>query len=168
MCGALSEKNDPAYELEFALMLIRGVAVGLPRERLAYHICRGNWTRNESAALTGDYQPLLPLLSELPVQTVFLEFCTSRAGQLEILRELPHKFRVGVGVVNQKHSEVESTREILARAEAAVRLLGAERVLLTPDCGFATFADSPISAAAVAEAKLSAIAEAARILKQPA
>jgi 5-methyltetrahydropteroyltriglutamate--homocysteine methyltransferase len=165
MCGALSEKNDPTHELEFALSLIRGVVNGLPAERLAYHVCRGNWTRNESAALAGDYHPLLPVLSELPVGTVFLEFCTSRAGSMEILREIPTRLRVGVGVVNQKDAGVESVSEILARAEEAIRFLGAERVLLTPDCGFATFADNPITASTIAEAKLASIAEAARILK---
>ena len=54
----------------------------------------------------------------------------------------------------------------MAKAEAAVRLFGPERVLLTPDCGFATFADSPVSSAAVAEAKLGAIVRAARTLRQ--
>jgi 5-methyltetrahydropteroyltriglutamate--homocysteine methyltransferase len=37
-------------------------------------------------------------------------------------------------------------------------------VLLTPDCGFATFADSPVASARVAEDKLRAIARAAAIL----
>jgi 5-methyltetrahydropteroyltriglutamate--homocysteine methyltransferase len=37
-------------------------------------------------------------------------------------------------------------------------------VLLTPDCGFATFADSPVASARVAEDKLGAIARAAAIL----
>jgi methionine synthase II (cobalamin-independent) len=55
---------------------------------------------------------------------------------------------------------------LVIRAENAIRLFRPERVLLTPDCGFATFADNPISSATVAEAKLSVIAEAARILRQ--
>ena len=42
----------------------------------------------------------------------------------------------------------------------AVDLFGAERVLLTPDCGFATFADNPVASARVAEAKLKSIVEA--------
>ena len=50
--------------------------------------------------------------------------------------------------------------------EAAVRLFGPDRVLLNPDCGFATFADSPVSSAAVAEAKLGAIAQAARVMRE--
>jgi 5-methyltetrahydropteroyltriglutamate--homocysteine methyltransferase len=71
-----------------------------------------------------------------------------------------------VGVVNQKHDRVESAEEIVARGRRAVALFGAERVLLTPDCGFATFADNPLASAQVAEQKLRAITRAAEILRR--
>jgi len=45
-------------------------------------------------------------------------------------------------------------------------VFGAERVLLTPDCGFATFADSPLASPAVAETKLAAIARAVEVLRR--
>ena len=54
----------------------------------------------------------------------------------------------------------------MRRARRAVEVFGAERVLLTPDCGFATFADSPVASAAVAEAKLGAMVRAAKILRR--
>ena len=73
---------------------------------------------------------------------------------------LPHRRR-------RRQSEARAGRdaeEIVARARRAVELFGADRVLLTPDCGFATFADSPVASARVAEDKLRAIARAAAIL----
>jgi len=166
MCGALSEKGDAAAELDFARGLVDRVVAGLPRARLGLHICRGNWTRNEEAALAGDYRPLVPLLASLDVGTLFLELCTPRAGELEVLAGLPPDVRVGVGVVNQKHERVETVDEIVACARRAVKLFGADRVLLTPDCGFATFADNPLSSASVAQGKLEAIVKAAEVLRQ--
>jgi 5-methyltetrahydropteroyltriglutamate--homocysteine methyltransferase len=166
MCGALSEKGDTARELELAGRLINRVVAGAPRERLALHVCRGNWTRDETAALAGDYRPLVPLLSTLDVGTLFLELCTPRAGELHVLADLPRQIRVGVGVVNQKHEAIESVAEIAARARRAIELFGADRVLLTPDCGFATFADNPVASAGVAEAKLRAIVEAADLVRR--
>ena len=166
MCGALSEKKDPESELAFARQLINRVVEGVPRARTALHICRGNWTPDESAALRGGYEPLLPLLRELRVGTLFLELCTPRAGEMAVLKDLPREFRVGVGVVNQKNPTVETLEEIVARGREAVRIFGAGRVLLTPDCGFATFADNPVSSAALAEQKLRAIAQAAEILRR--
>ena len=43
---------------------------------------------------------------------------------------------------------------------------GRDRVLLNPDCGFATFADNPIASAKLAEGKLSTIAAAAAALRE--
>jgi len=165
MCGALGERREPAEELAFAAGLLRAVLDGLPRGRVALHVCRGNWSRDESVALAGPYTPLVPLLAGLPVGTLFLEMATPRAGDLAPLAALPSDCRVGVGVVNQKLDRVETVEEVTARSEAAVAAFGAGRVLLNPDCGFATFADSPVASAAVAERKMGVIAEAARVLR---
>ena len=160
MCGALSEKLEPGPELDFAVGLLNEVTRGLPTERLGLHVCRGNWTPDESAALAGDYTPLLDALSRAEVGTLFLELSTPRAGEAAVLRALPDDKRIAVGVVNQKLDAVESLEEVRGRIEQAVNLFGEERVLLTPDCGFATFADNPVSSARTAEAKLRAIVEA--------
>jgi 5-methyltetrahydropteroyltriglutamate--homocysteine methyltransferase len=165
MCGVLDAKGDTETELAFAEGLLREVTAGLPRERLALHVCRGNWTPDESVALAGDYRPLLGLLSRAPVGTLFLELATPRAGDVEVLAELPRDKRVGVGVVNQKRPEIETADELEDRAERAIRVLGADRVLLNPDCGFATFADNPITSAKIATAKLAAAVEASRRLR---
>lgn len=157
MCGALSEKRSPREELVFARSLLNRVLEGVPRKRTAIHICRGNWSRNENVALAGDYRPLVPILAELQVGSYFLEACTPRAGELEVLAELPADRRIGIGVVNQKLDAVEPTAEIRQRVSRAIDLLGGDRILLTPDCGFATFADNPIASARIAEAKLAAI-----------
>lgn len=165
MCGALSDRGEPAEELAFAAGLINRVVAGFPRERLGLHMCRGNWTRDETATLRGDYTPLMETLSGLEVGTLFLELSTPRAGEMGVLAHLPRRFRIGVGVVNQKLDAVETVDEILARARHAIALFGADRVLLTPDCGFATYAHHPLSPPQVAAAKLRAIVEAARILR---
>ena len=70
-----------------------------------------------------------------------------------------------MGVVDQKSDRIETTEEIVARAERAIALFGADRVLLNPDCGFATFADSPISPFDTAKAKLANLAAASRVLR---
>jgi 5-methyltetrahydropteroyltriglutamate--homocysteine methyltransferase len=166
MCGALSEKGDAQKELEFAQRLINAAVSGLPSARLGLHICRGNWTRDERAALAGDYRSLVPMLQTLDVGTFFLELCTPRAGEMDVLRELPADCRVGIGVVDPKQDRVETVEEIVTRGQRAIEIFGPERVLLTPDCGFATFADNPITSPRIAEDKLRAIARAAEVLRR--
>ena len=167
MCGALSEKLPPAAELDFATNLMNDVVRDLPPDRLALHICRGNWTRDESAALSGDYRPLLKLLNDVNVGTLFLELSTPRAGEASILRSLPEDKRIGIGVVNQKLDHVETPEAIRASVYLGINLFGKERLLLTPDCGFATFADNPVASIETAEAKLRSIAQARDLVATP-
>jgi len=166
MCGALGERRGTDEELGFARDLLQAVVAGLPAERLAVHVCRGNWTPDERMALAGDYRPLVPYLSAVEVGTFVLELCTSRAGEMDLLAGLPGDRRIGVGVINQKDQRLASVDEVVARAEHAIKLFGAERVLLNPDCGFATFADNPIVTAASAEATLAVLARARDLLRE--
>jgi 5-methyltetrahydropteroyltriglutamate--homocysteine methyltransferase len=165
MCGALSEKGDPQTELAFARELINAVVESFPRDRVGLHICRGNWTPDESACLSGDYTLLVSTLRQINVGTYFLELCTPRAGDIEVLKLLPDDRRIGVGLVNQKHERIESDEEIAAKAEGAIALFGIDRVLLNPDCGFATFADNPVTSTAMATKKLAAIVAATQRLR---
>jgi 5-methyltetrahydropteroyltriglutamate--homocysteine methyltransferase len=167
MCGALGEKMKATHdELAFASEILARTLEGFPREKLALHICRGNWSRDESVALAGDYRPLMPLLEKLPVKILFLELCTPRAGEMEVLASLPDSFHLGLGMVNPKSGMIESVGDIVQKATKAANLFGPGRILLNPDCGFATFADSPLAPSEIAEAKMYALAQAARILRQ--
>lgn len=160
MCGALSESLGPEHELGFACDLMNAVVDGLPKDRIALHVCRGNWTPDESVALAGSYAPLVDTLARMNVGAYLLEMCTPRAGEMEILRRLPEDARIGVGVVNQKHVDTEAVEDVAAKIGHAIDLFGRERLLFHPDCGFATFADNPICSATSAEAKLGVIARA--------
>ena len=160
MCGALSERLDTSNELEFAVSLMNELVRDLPAERTGMHVCRGNWSADESVALSGDYAPLIDTLNRVNVGVLFLELCTGRAGDSEVLRGLDADKRIAVGVANQKLDAVESVEEVGRRIAAAIDSFGRDRVLLTPDCGFATFADNPVASAKTAEAKLKAIVEA--------
>ena len=85
---------------------------------------------------------------------------------MEVLADIPREERVGVGIVNQKVREIEWLDIVLGRAQHAVNVFGPERVLLNPDCGFATFADNPVASAEIARGKLRVAVEAARIIRR--
>ena len=160
------EARPRAQGAAFARDLLNAVTAGSPMERIALHVCRGNWTPDESVALSGSYDPLIETMRQMNVGAYLLEHCTPRAGDMDALRRLPEDRRIGVGVVNQKRHEIETPEEILARIERAADLLGADRLLLHPDCGFATFADNPIASAKIAEAKLASVARAAATARE--
>jgi 5-methyltetrahydropteroyltriglutamate--homocysteine methyltransferase len=162
MCAALAARRDPAEELEFALDLINRVLVGAGRVRTGLHVCRGNWSRNESTLLEGSYAPLVPWFERVNVRQLVLEYATPRAGELLS----PGSKELGLGVVNPRTEDVERVERIVERARRALREVGPERLFLNPDCGFATFSARPMNDFAVASRKLAAMTAAARILRE--
>ncbi len=99
--------------------LVNRVAAGLPRERLGLHVCRGNWTPRRGGGARRRLSPAPPAPASLDVGTLFLELATPRAGELDVLADLPPELRLGVGVVNQKHDG--SSRSRRSRPGAAGR-----------------------------------------------
>lgn len=160
MCGALGERGAEDEELSFAQDLLNQVTEGFPTDRLALHVCRGNWTTDETSALSGGYGPLVPLFRSLNVGTLVLELCTPRAGELDALTGIRDDQRVGVGVLNQKDSADDTVEDVIDRAQHAIDFFGYDRVLLNTDCGFATFADNPIQSARAAERDLTLLTQA--------
>ena len=168
MCAALSARKDPTEELEFAVSLINRVLEGLDDVRTGLHICRGNWSQQEETLLTGSYFPLVPYLARLKVRQLVLEYATPRAGDLAALLEtatIRETKELGLGVVNPRTTEIESVAAIEARMREALQYLPPERLFVNPDCGFGTFSNRPVNTLAIAEAKLTAMVEAANRLR---
>jgi 5-methyltetrahydropteroyltriglutamate--homocysteine methyltransferase len=161
MCAALAARRDPAEELEFAVSLINRVVAGFDGTRIGVHVCRGNWSRDETTLLRGGYQALKDPLDRLAVTQLVLEYATDRAGDV---LAFPGK-ELGLGVVNPRTDVVESVESIRSAVESALRFYEPARVFLNPDCGFGTFSNRPMNSEAVAAAKVAAMAAAARDLR---
>lgn len=166
MCAALAAQASPEQELELAVELVNRVVQGIDGPITALHVCRGNWSRKEEVLLAGPYDALMPAFRRMQVRQFVLEHATDRAGPLASLAQLPARAQVGLGAVNPRTTAIESPAEIAARSRAVAHLLGADRLFLNPDCGFATFAERPVNSAEVAERKLAALAAAARELRE--
>ena len=170
MCAALSEKKDPTEELKFATKLIKSV-IDYTKDKgilVSLHVCRGNWSRDESILLTGPYTPLLPLFEEILPNILTLEFSTPRAGEIsslfssDLIRE---NCILGLGVMNPRTDEIESLEEIISRVKEVMKFIPKERIWLNPDCGFATFANRPVSTMDVIDKKLARLNEAKNSLR---
>ncbi len=161
MCAALGARKDPTEELEFAVSLINEVVAGIEGLRLGLHVCRGNWSRDETTLLSGSYQALRPYLDQLQITQLVLEYATDRAGTLVAFEGK----ELGLGVVNPRTDDVETPDQIRGAVEKALELYPATRVFLNPDCGFGTFSSRPMNTREIASAKVAAMAAAARDLR---
>jgi 5-methyltetrahydropteroyltriglutamate--homocysteine methyltransferase len=156
MCAALAAKKDPTEELELAVELMNRVVEGFDA-RNGLHVCRGNWSPDESTLLSGSYHPLAPYFERMKVKQLVLEYATERAGDL-----IPFGKELGLGVVNPRIPEIESVDDIKRSIERALQIYEPSRLYLNPDCGFASFSNRPVNAPDIAFRKLRAMAEAAR------
>ena len=170
MCAALSEKKDPTEELKFATKLIKSV-IDYAKEKeilVSLHVCRGNWSRDESILLTGPYTPLLPLFEQTLPNILTLEFSTPRAGEISSLFSstlIRDNCILGLGVMNPRTDDIEPLEDILDRVEEVMQYIPKERIWLNPDCGFATFANRPVSTMEIIDKKLARLNEAKNTLR---
>lgn len=171
MCAALSERKDPKEELEFASSLIRPIMEHINRTKTvaSLHVCRGNWSKDESILLTGPYTPLIELFASVNPELLTLEFSTPRAGELSSLLSDPRiswNTTLGLGVINPRTNDIETVDSILSRVEEATKYLPKEKLWLNPDCGFATFSNSPVNIYENISGKIQSLTEAALILRR--
>ena len=144
------------------MSLINRVVEGIRDVRIGVHVCRGNWSRDETTLLRGGYQPLAPYLERLNVAQLVLEYATERAGDLMSFggKEL------GLGVVNPRTDAVESSADnSRGRRRTRFAIYPPDRIFLNPDCGFGTFSNRPMNTWDMAAAKVGAMVAAARDLR---
>ncbi len=101
----------------------------------AVHLCFGNY--GGQTIQKGDWQSLVDFLNALHVDHLVLELAHRPPGDLEALKDVDRKIRIGIGVVDVKVNHIETPDEIARRMEAAERALGSDRLgWVHPDCGF--------------------------------
>ena len=161
MCAALAAKKDPEEELEFAVSLINNVLQGFEGPIFGLHICRGNWSQNESILLSGDYHPLAKYLNQLNVDQLVLEYATERAGDVVAFKNKS----LGLGVVNPRKEILEDPQEIHQSVQNALKHFKPENIFINPDCGFATFSNSPVNSREIAKKKLQIMVNVAKELR---
>ena len=154
-------------EAAFSVEMDNEVLVGIAGEAVrAVHLCRRAGARVRGEAYhSGGYGPIVPALEQLDTDHLTLEFSNPGAGDVEVFEQLPEHLEIGLGCVSVHPGEIDDAGQIVERVEQAAEVIGAERIVLNPDCGFA-----PGSAARVdldeVYRKLQYQAEAAERLRQ--
>lgn len=115
-----------------AINRILDAAPGKP----AVHLCFGNY--GGQRVQSGSWDQLLTFFERIRADHVLLELARPGYGDLELLRDVSLKLRLGIGVIDIKTTVVETPSEVASRIQAAATLLGgAERIAyVNPDCGF--------------------------------
>lgn len=141
MRGVLTAKADAEEELKFATSLINQVTEGMRGcgTKIDVHVCRSNWSTDESTLLRGPYDPVMPYFKQMNIE-------------------------LGLDVVNPRIQQLETPEDIVARVNEAANYIPAEKIFLNPDCGFGTFAQRPMNTEEIAFEKLKVLVKATEML----
>ena len=101
---------------------------------ISMHMCFGNYRAR--AVGQRSYRPLFPHIGRARVNQLALEFASREMAEIELLAELPETMDVAVGLVDVKNTWVEPPELVAERLRTVLKYVDAERVSVTPDCGF--------------------------------
>jgi 5-methyltetrahydropteroyltriglutamate--homocysteine methyltransferase len=129
---------------------INRVLEGVRSDRRAVHLCFGNY--GGQTIQRGTYPKLVAFLNALQADHVVLELARRSEAEPEGLREVKPQLGLGIGVIDIKDNEVETSDQVARRIERAAGCLGRARIAFVhPDCGLWMLPRS------VADAKLRAL-----------
>jgi 5-methyltetrahydropteroyltriglutamate--homocysteine methyltransferase len=101
----------------------------------AVHLCFGNY--GGQTIRKGHWASLLEFFNSLRVDHLVLEMAHRPSEDLEALKDIAPRIKLGIGVVDVKINRIETPDEIANRIERAEKVLGPGRVgWVHPDCGF--------------------------------
>jgi 5-methyltetrahydropteroyltriglutamate--homocysteine methyltransferase len=102
-----------------------------------FHLCRGN--QLSPWLVTGAYDPIAaPVFGRVHADRLLLEYDDERSGDFDALQLVPQDKVVVLGLVTTKTSRLETEEALAGRLRQAASLVGAERLAISPQCGFAT------------------------------
>jgi 5-methyltetrahydropteroyltriglutamate--homocysteine methyltransferase len=126
-----------------------------------FHLCRGNQLSRWLVA--GDYEPIAgPIFGGIKADRLLLEYDDERSGTFDALRLVPDDKIVVLGLVTTKTSRLESDEVISGRLKQAAGVIDADRLAVSPQCGFATSAAGNAITPEAQRAKLELLARIAR------
>ena len=126
--------------------------------KLALHVCYGN--RYGKPSWEGSYRYLFPAILDAKVHQLTLEFARRGGEDLDLFKEFPTTFELGVGVIDVKNHEIESPEMVAEHLRRALEVMPAERIHVLTDCGCFHLPRD------VAFAKLKAMVDGAKIVRK--
>jgi 5-methyltetrahydropteroyltriglutamate--homocysteine methyltransferase len=135
-CLQVDEANIPGNpdDWPLAAAAINAVLDRFDGQR-AVHLCFGNY--GGQTIQSGTWRKLIDFLNALHTHHLVLELAHRPVDDLDALRGVDPRIKLGIGVIDIKVNHVETADEVARRIEIAEQKLGENRVgWVHPDCGF--------------------------------
>jgi 5-methyltetrahydropteroyltriglutamate--homocysteine methyltransferase len=126
--------------------------------KIGLHMCFGNYVGRPVARRT--YRPLFPAILGVKAHQLALEFANRELSELSLWQEFPSDKELAAGLVDVKNYYVETPEDVAERIRVALRYVPADKLTITPDCGFSQ------TARWAARRKLVAMVEGTKIVRK--
>jgi 5-methyltetrahydropteroyltriglutamate--homocysteine methyltransferase len=134
---------------------------GVEGVRRSWHFCLGNAWGNKIVGMTaGGYARVLSRYFDADVDEYVLDFACREMQDVDCLKDLPKNKSVAVGVIDVRTLEIEAPEQVAERVRKVLKVVPAERVTLTTDCGMKQLPRP------CASQKLRALVEGAKIVRR--
>lgn len=131
------------------------------KAKIAWHFCFGNaWGNSLASLIPKGYETVLPHFYDTPIEQFVLDFANREMADIECLKSLPKDKEVQIGVLDVRTSIIESPEHVAERIKKILKVVPAERVYLSTDCGM-----KPLPRM-VAKLKLKALADGAKMVRK--
>lgn len=157
-----AQGEDPDRLTDLYFRMIEGALSGKPADlAVSMHLCRGNYKGRWMGS--GGYDRIAErLFNTRGIDGYLLEYDSERAGTFEPLKYVPAGRRAYLGIVSSKTGDLESLDVLRKRLDEAEKVAPADRLGVSPQCGFASSAGGNPLSEAEQWAKLARVVEAAR------
>jgi 5-methyltetrahydropteroyltriglutamate--homocysteine methyltransferase len=144
--------DNPEEFLDLIERTVQGV-----QAFISLHMCFGNYRGR--AVGQRSYRPLFPHLARARVQQLALEFASRELAEIDLAGAIKPPLGLAVGLVDVKNTWIEPPELVAERLRLVLRHIDAERVHVTPDCGFSQ------TARFIATRKLTSMVQGVRMVR---
>ncbi len=102
--------------------------------KIGIHLCFGNFVGRPVARRV--YQPLFPHILDMNVSQYALEFANRELAEIDLWQQFPNDKELAAGLVDVKNYYCETPEDVAERIRRALKYIPAEKLSITPDCGF--------------------------------
>ncbi len=130
--GAVDSVLTPQLMLEVFNRTVRGLRA---KTEVWCHTCWGNPSQQRMFAKVQSYAPALATMNMVDADVVTFESCSSGGMDLDAIGKTITGKKIAIGVIDHHTLQVETPDQVADQIRAALKVIPADRLVLSSDCG---------------------------------
>jgi len=130
--GIVDKIINPEFMLEVFNNTVRGLR---DKTEVWCHTCWGNPSQQRMFAELQTYKPALDILNKVDADVITFESVSSGGLDLEEIGQRITDMKIAIGVIDHHSLQVERKEDVAEHIRRALKVIPAERLVVSSDCG---------------------------------